>query len=198
MRAREFISESRLLLNEVMMTNKEWMKEKYVDSFIDGLDNEQVYAFEFPKGNKFEGIIQNPELVKQALGDAVSDWDLKDFAAAKIRFSVGEVDEDGNPTGQIINNVPINSIFKDEKIKGELKPNMGNISEALLGCAVAAKFASGGKPVNELQLVEMGRQIARNKGYIETSAGKDKLIFKVSITFIDLKAFFDWIIEVRM
>jgi hypothetical protein len=195
MRAREFISESRLLLNEVMMTNKEWMKEKYVDSFIDGLDNEQVYAFEFPKGNKFEGIIQNPELVKQALGDAVSDWDLKDFAAAKIRFSVGEVDEDGNPTGQIINNVPINSIFKDEKIKGELKPNMGNISEALLGCAVAAKFASGGKPVNELQLVEMGRQIARNKGYIETSAGKDKLIFKVSIPFMDKKAFYAWLNE---
>jgi hypothetical protein len=195
MRAREFITESRSLLNEVMMTNAQWMKEKYVDSFVDGLDNEQVYAFEFPKGNRFEGIIQNPDLVKQAVGDAVADWNQKDFAAAKIRFSVAEVDEDGNLTGQIIENVPINSIFKDEKIKGELKPNMGNISEALLGCAVAAKFASGGKPVTEQQLVAMGKQIARNKGYIETTAGKDKLVFKVSIPFMDKKAFYAWLNE---
>ena len=195
MRAREFLKESRLLLSEGMMTNSQWMKEKYIDSFIDGLENQQVYAFEFPKGNRFEGVIQNPELVRQAVGDAVADWDQKDFAAAKIKFSVAEVDEDGNPTGQTIENVPINSIFKDEKIKGELKPNMGNISEALLGCAVAAKFASGGKPVTEQQLVSMGKQIARNKGYIETTAGKDKLIFKVSIPFMDKKAFYAWLNE---
>jgi hypothetical protein len=72
---------------------------------------------------------------------------------------------------------------------------MGNISEALLGCAVAAKFASGGKPVTEQQLVSMGKQIARNKGYIETTAGKDKLIFKVSIPFMDKKAFYAWLNE---
>jgi hypothetical protein len=195
MRAREFLKESRSFLKEGMMTNSEWMKEKYIDSFIDGLENQQVYAFEFPKGNRFEGIIQNPELVRQAVGDAVADWDQKDFAAAKIKFSVAEVDEDGNSTGRVIENVPINSIFKDEKIKGELKPNMGNISEALLGCAVAAKFASGGKPVTEQQLVSMGKQIARNKGYIETTAGKDKLIFKVSIPFMDKKAFYAWLNE---
>lgn len=195
MRAKEFLTESRIVINEVMMTNAQWMKEKYVDSFIDGLENQQVYAFEFPKGTRFEGIIQNPRLVIQAVGDAVADWDQKEFAAAKIRFSVAEVDEDGNPTGNVIDNVPINSIFKDEKIKGELKPNMGNISEALLGCAVAAKFANGGKPVTEQQLVAMGKQIARNKGYIETSAGKDKLIFKVSIPFMDKKAFYAWLNE---
>jgi hypothetical protein len=195
MRAREFLKESRLLLSEGMMTNAQWMKEKYIDSFIDGLENQQVYAFEFPKGNRFEGVIQNPELVRQAVGDAVADWDQKDFAAAKIKFSVAEVDDDGTSTGQIIDNVPINSIFKDEKIKGELKPNMGNISEALLGCAVAAKFASGGKPVTEQQLVSIGKQIARNKGYIETTAGKDKLIFKVSIPFMDKKAFYAWLNE---
>ena len=88
MRAREFLKESRLLLSEGMMTNSQWMKEKYIDSFIDGLENQQVYAFEFPKGNRFEGVIQNPELVRQAVGDAVADWDQKDFAAAKIKFSV--------------------------------------------------------------------------------------------------------------
>lgn len=195
MRAREFLKESRSFLKEGMMDNSEWMKEKYIDNLMDGLENQQVYAFEFPKGNKFEGIIQNPNLVKQAVGDAVADWNQKDFAAAKIKFSVAEVDEDGNTTGRIIENVPINSIFKDEKVKGELKPNMGNISEALLGCAVAAKFASGGKPVTEQQLVAMGKQIARNKGYIETTAGKDKLIFKVSIPFMDKKAFYAWLNE---
>lgn len=195
MRAREFLTESRSVLTEGMMTNSEWMKEKYVDNFIDGLENEQVYAFEFPKGTRFEGIVQNPRLVQQAVGDAVMDWDQEDFAAAKIRFSVAVVDDDGNPTGQIIDNVPINSMFKDEKIKGELKPNMGNISEALLGCAVAARFANNGKPVTEKQLVEIGKQVARNKGYIETSAGKDKLIFKVTIPFMDKKAFYAWLNE---
>lgn len=191
MRAREFLSESKLIL-EGMMTPKEWDKEKYAFNLIDGLDANQPYSFEFPAGNKFTGIIQNPQQVKTAVRRAIKTG----FASAKIQVNVAEVDEETNePTGKVIEGVPLSKMFKDEKIKGELKPNMGNVSEALLGCAVAAKFANGGAAVTERQLIEMGKQLAQNKGYVETTAGKDRLVFKVSIPFLDKKIFYAWLGE---
>ena len=197
MRAREFITESRYFLIEGPMDNAEWVKPKYVENLLDGLVNQQPYTFEFPaKGDNITGIIQNPELVKQQVENAVKGWDAARFASAKIKVSIAVVDDEtGELTGEIIDNIPINRMYKDEKIKGELVPNMGNVSEALLGCAVAAKFANNGKLITERQLVDMGRQLARNKGYIETSAGKDKLIFKVTIPHLDKKAFYAWLGE---
>jgi hypothetical protein len=196
MRITDLLLESKSPLLEGEMTNAQWMKSKYVTNLLDGLDNGQPYSFEFPAGSRFTGIIQNPEQVKTAVNSAVQGWDQKKFAASKIKFSVAVIDQDtGEPTGEVVDNVPINSMFKDEKIKGELVPNMGNVSEALLGCAVAAKFASGGAQITEKQLMEMGRQLARNQGYIETAAGKDKLVFKVTIPFLDRKAFYAWLGE---
>lgn len=191
MRAREFLSESKTIL-EVMMNPSQWDKEKYAQNLLDGLDNNQPYSFEFPEGNKFTGIIQNPLEVKNAVRQAMKIG----FASAKVRVQVAVVDDETNePTGEVIDNVPLSKMFKDEKIKGELKPNMGNVSEALLGCAVAAKFANNGGTVTERQLVEMGKALAQNKGYVETSAGKDKLVFKVSIPFLDKKIFYAWLGE---
>jgi hypothetical protein len=70
---------------------------------------------------------------------------------------------------------------------------MGNVSEALLGCAVAAKFMNVGKPVSEEQAIAVGRQLVSNKGILEATAGKDKLFFKVTIPKMDNKAFKSWL-----
>ena len=188
MRSHEFLSKSNL--TEGLMTYPEWAKQKYLDSFFDGLENNQIYAFEYPKGTRFLGIVQYPEQVRRHI---VRSGSVKDAAP---RLTVEIVDDQTNqPTGEFVDNVPITSIFKDEKIKGELKPNMGNISEALLGCAVAAKFEAGGAIITERQLADMGKRLAQNKGYIETQAGKDTLVFKVSIPFMDTKAFYAWLGE---
>lgn len=191
MRAREFLSESKIL-TEGKMTPGEWSKEKYALNFLDGLENDIPYSFEFPKGNKFTGIVQDSNRIKTLVKKAMKAG----FARSGIVFNVAEINEETNEmTGNIIENVPITAMFKDEKIKGELVPNMGNVSEALLGCAVAAKFAKAGGKVTENDLVRIGRILAKNKGIVETKAGKDTLVFKVSIPFMDRKVFYSWLGE---
>ena len=182
-------------LVETMMSYPNWLKKKdgrfyYSEPFLEGILSGQPYAFLVGK-DKFNGIIQDPiNLKRQMMSALAGNIEFKD-----IIFSVEMLNDDDEPTGEIVDYVKLNQIYKDEKIKGELKPNMGNITEALLGCAVAAKFINGGKQITQKQLVEMGRQLARNKGYIETTAGKDKLMFKVTIPFLDKKAFYAWLNE---
>ena len=205
MRAREFIIESKPALLEGLMGGKDWAEKggKYLNPFIDNVDG-QVYAFNmgFRSGNKAKGVapnpgrnflgtIDNPAAVKASIKRAMKtgDW-------STILFSVKVVDDETNePTGETVDNVRLTNIYKDEKIKGELKPNMGNVSEALLGCAVAAKFVKGGGTVTEKDLVDMGRQLAQSGGTIQAKAGKDTLEFKVSIPFMDKKAFYAWLGE---
>jgi hypothetical protein len=193
MRINDLLLESKLSLLEGKMDNSEWMKPKYVQNLIIGLGEEQPYTFDYPAGQKTTGIIQNPNQVKKAMVDATNAGAVY-FKNAKIKVSIEVVDKESfEPTGEIIDNVPINLMFKDEKILGFLKPNMGNVSEALLGCAVAAKFVSGGNPVTEQQAIEIGKQLVSSEGQLEAMAGKDKLYFKVSIPKMDNKAFKAWL-----
>lgn len=206
MRAREFLYESRLFEGLMKMSgnDNDWLKEKYYGPFLEGLEAGQIYAFnvvtsEKPEGskksvkteNRFLGIIQDPATVILQMKRAIK---LKDFS--NVYFDVEEVDDQTyEPTGQVWENVVPKQIYKDEKIKGEIDPNMGNVSEAILGCAVAAKFASLGSPINESQVVNVAKQLAKNKGNIRLQAGKDVLEFKVTIPFMDNKAFYAWLNE---
>jgi hypothetical protein len=193
MRAHEFLTESRSSLLEGEMTNAQWMKPKYVDNLELGLKEKQPFTFNVAssQGNITTGIIQNPEQLMKAMRIATKN---KTLAQAKIKVSITVVDkETWKPTGEIVNNVPINMMFKDEKILRFLNPNMGNVSEALLGCAVAAKFMSNGKPVTEVEAINVGRQLIGSKGELQATAGKDKLFFKVSIPKMDNKAFKSWL-----
>lgn len=193
MRAYEFLTESRTSLLEGEMTNAQWMKPKYVDNLELGLEEKQPFTFNVAsgQGNITTGIIQNPEQLMKAMRIATKNNTL---AKAKIKVSIKVVDkETWKPTGEIVDNVPINMMFKDEKILRFLNPNMGNVSEALLGCAVAAKFMSNGKPVTEQEAINVGRQLINSKGELQATAGKDKLFFKVSIPKMDNKAFKSWL-----
>jgi hypothetical protein len=204
MRAKEFLSESKL--SEGLMSGKDWLKDggKYLKPFLEGMMDGMVYAFNvgarsankakgikaFP-GRNFLGKIADPNALKTMISRAgrSGDW-------SGIYFNVNVVGDDTNEeTGEVVENVRLGNIFKDEKIKGVLKPNMGNVSEALLGCAVAAKFIKQGGTVTEKDLADVGKQLARNKGVIQAKAGKDTLEFKVSIPFMDKKAFYAWLGE---
>jgi hypothetical protein len=199
MRAREFLSESRISLIEVMMTNTEWAKTdtknkkklKYIENLIDGLSIGQVFSFEYG-GKRFPGIIQNPEIVAKQVISAARGKD--EWKRARISFSVEMLDsETEEPTGQIIDNVPITAMFKDHRIMGELKVNMGDVSEIILGCAVATKFEKQGQPITEQDLINTAIRLAQNNGQITTSAGKDQLYFRVTVPFAARKAFFAYV-----
>jgi hypothetical protein len=206
MRAREFLKES-FLVEKLMSqggSNNDWLKDYYYLLFFEGILNNQVYSFGVSQSEKipgsrkssktltnFMGIIQNPQEVVAQMKRAIKSKDFSD-----VYFDVEEVDDETlEPTGEFWENVTPKEIYKDEKVTGELKPNMGNVSEAILGCAVAAKFTNQGGIITEAQVVSLAKQLARNRGQLNLQAGKDVLEFKVTIPFMDKKAFYAWLNE---
>jgi hypothetical protein len=202
MRAREFLKES-FLVEKLMSqggSDNDWLKDKYYILFFEGILNNQVYSFgvggSTSKKNpssptNFMGIVQNPQDVVAQMKRAIKNKDFSD-----VYFDVEEVDDETlEPNGEIWENVRPGNIFKDEKVSGVLKPNMGNVSEAILGCAVAAKFSNQGGMITEAQVVNLAKQLAKNRGQLNLQAGKDVLEFKVTIPFMDKKAFYAWLNE---
>jgi hypothetical protein len=110
-----------------------------------------------------------------------------------VSFDVNELDDEGEETGNVHAGLKLTNIHKDEKIKGELKPNLGNVSEIILGCAVAAKFEKLGQEITLDDLISMGQRLAEGKGSITAKAGKDALTFKATVPFIDRKAFYAFV-----
>ena len=197
MRAREFLKESFLVEKLMSMggSDNDWLKDKYYLLFFEGILNNQVYSFGV--GSKkttlsnFMGIIQNPQEVVTQMKRAIKNRDFSD-----VYFDVEEVDDETlEPNGEFWENVRPQNIYKDEKVTGELKPNMGNVSEAILGCAVAAKFTNQGSLITEAQVVNLAKELAKNRGQLNLQAGKDVLEFKVTIPFMDKKAFYAWLNE---
>ncbi len=202
MRAREFLKHS-LIVEGLMKqggSNNDWLKDYYYLLFSEGILNNQVYSFgvggSTSKKNpssptNFMGIVQNPQEVVAQMKRAIKNKDFSD-----VYFDVEEVDDETmEPNGEVWENVRPGNIYKDEKVTGELKPNMGNVSEAILGCAVAAKFTNQGGMITEAQVVNLAKQLAKNRGQLNLQAGKDVLEFKVTIPFMDKKAFYAWLNE---
>jgi dihydroneopterin aldolase len=172
-------------------SSNDWVKDYYWKPFIEGLPENNVYSFSIDSEN-FDGIIQNGQKVANEFLAAIAHKDPKMLQS--ITFSVQRLDDDGNPVeGEIYNNVKLNQIFKDEKIKGELKPNLGNIAELVLGCAVTTKFEKQGQPVSKDDVIGMAKRLAEGKGTVQTHSGKDNITFSASVPFIDKKAFFAYL-----
>lgn len=184
------------ILTEGMMEYPNWKKynEKtrqyyYLEPFLEGISTGQAYAFEV-NGEKFNGVIQNPKILIKHLRAAIKgeiEW-------KHISFSVKMLDDENEPTGSIVDDVHLNQIFKDEKIKGTLNPNMGNVSEIILGCAVTAKFEKMGEEVVADDVMAMGLRLAAGNGVVTAKAGKDSLAFTVkTIPFLDKKTFYVYV-----
>jgi hypothetical protein len=199
MKITELLTES--VLVESLMQYKEYLYDYYGPSFIEGVANNMTYAFNIGKvsgkknpssGTNFLGKIQNGEQVSRLISRATRSQDPI-FALKSISFSVQEVNDDGEPTGSLHANMKLTNIHKDEKIKGALKPNLGNVSEIILGCAVASKFEKAGQEITVDDLIHIGQRLAENKGLLSAKAGKDTLTFKATVPFTDRKAFYSFV-----
>jgi hypothetical protein len=191
MRAREFLLGTPNILAEGLMKtgggDNDWFKEKYWMSFLEGIAGGQVYSFKI-NGENINGVI---ELDNTLIDDIRYAIEAEDSAKLKrIAFPVNEVDDDDEPTGETYKGVKLRQIFKDEKIKGELKPNLGNIAELVLGCAVTAKFEAQGQLISEENVISIAGRLAAGKGSMTASSGKDTITFSASVPFIDRKVFF--------
>jgi hypothetical protein len=173
------------------MQYKEYLYDYYGPNFIEGVANNTTYAFA-KNGTNFVGKIQDGENVSRLISRATRS--INSINALKaITFTVDEVDDDGEPTGSVYANIKLTNIHKDEKIKGALKPNLGNVSEIILGCAVAAKFEKLGQEISTEDLISVGQRLAEGKGQLNARAGKDGLSFRATVPFTDRKAFYAFV-----
>ena len=197
MRAREFlIKTSNTMLAEGLMKtgggDNDFFKEKYWIPFLEGIEGGQIYSFNI-NGENVHGIIEVDSALVDNIRNAI---EIEDSATLKkIVFSVNEVDDDEEPTGETFKGVRLSQIFKDEKIKGELKPNLGNIAELVLGCAVTAKFEAQGQLISEKNVADVGNRLALGKGMMTATSGNDTITFSASVPFIDKKVFFAYVTD---
>lgn len=194
MRATDINTHFSFLAEGLMAVAKDWIQEKYYEPFIENIAESQPYSFSV-NGQNFSGIIQNgPEVAKEIKYALEYYRKKKDLDLLKsIRFDVAVTDDDGEETDEFVDDVRLSQIFKDEKIKGELKINLGNIAEMALGCAVTAKFEHQGAQIDETHLKDVGRRLADGRGMLNTNSGKDAIEFVASVPFADRKGFYSYL-----
>ena len=149
---------------------------KYRDVIINGIENDVTFNWVVGTGkNKEEvsGVVQNKEAARLLRNNE---------DPGKVPVTV-KLDN-----GEIVD-LRISNMIKDEASKGSLQVNMGNIAEAVLGCAMTAKFAKDGGDITAQDIIRIGRELASNEMYQTVTPSKDKLEFKITISRTDTKAF---------
>jgi hypothetical protein len=182
------------MLIEGLMSDKEWAKEKYWTLFVDNLRSGQtLFNFKTKEPELVPAMILDSEAVANEIekiySSKYSEKTRKELVR-KYEFKAVEVDDEEKPIPGKEFPVRVTQIYKDERITGVLKPNMGDIAEAVLGCAVTAKFEKLGAEITIDDAIAVGRRVADANGELVGATGKDQLYFKVSIPFISKKAFY--------
>jgi hypothetical protein len=152
---------------------------KYRNVLIQGIENGVEFNWVIDK-EETSGVVQN---VDQVLAELPSSKD-----PGKIKVQVKTAD------GEIVN-VNMSAMIKDEVSKGALQINMGNIAEAVLGCAMTAKFAKDGGNISAADILKVGREIATTGVYQTVTPSKDTLEFKITISRTDTKAFSAYVLD---
>lgn len=152
---------------------------KYRNVLIQGIENGVEFNWVINK-EETSGVVQN---VDEVLAELPSSKD-----PGKIKVQVKTAD------GEIVN-VKLSAMIKDEVSKGALQINMGNIAEAVLGCAMTAKFAKDGGNISAADILKVGREIATNGVYQTVTPSKDTLEFKITISRTDTKAFNAYVLD---
>jgi hypothetical protein len=190
MRFNELFKNPAQPLNEGLMKWTEWRKDKYLDPFTDTIMSGEDQNITFmDNGAEVDGVIdgsaENAETARQFKTLLLQN--AKPALLSQLRFDVTALDEDDNPTGKV--QIKLQDILKDDKITGELKVNLGNIAELVLGCAVTAKYEKQKADIEYEDVISVAVRLAQGSGTVNSVAGKDSISFSASVPSADRKAF---------
>ena len=208
----EILKSSSILLEAAMSPN-EWLKVdqhskefKYALPFIEKLDSgEDFPVTALVDKNPTLGFIvvndQSAKFVSRLLKTALDSGDASIIKSASpaLAFQPAEEDSEGNlqPSGDETT-VRLVDIVKDEYITGSVRVNLGNIAEIALGCAVTAKYKllkedGTADEVTPEMIIQVGQDLADGDGRVEGQAGKDNLVFELTVPSGDKTAFFAYV-----
>ena len=166
---------------------------KYIDACVRSISSGKVFQYVDPKTKEEKaGVVDNIYVNDKEI--TAQGW--RAYAVANypdfVKTSEFEIDGERVKTGNLL---------KNEAVKGSLVPNKGDIAEAVLGSAIAAKFAAGGKKVtindvvNVLKKVVASGKAVGETNYAEAGIVEDNYIFTLTLNSASLKPLKMWIDE---
>lgn len=95
--------------------------------------------------------------------------------------------------------VPLNRLKKNEAVKGSLVPNLGDIAEAVLGAAISAKFALGGRNITTNDVIRVLKDVVAagvaegETDYQTVGVIEDNFKFTLTLNSASMKPLKIWI-----
>jgi hypothetical protein len=150
-----------------IMSGKAWLSSgdreagsgatKYVNATADSIRKAKdfVYAEVGAKGQAKDAPEKAGKVDKITVNDkemSTDDWETYALANYPDFIKTTKFFIDGDE-------VPLNRLKKNEAVKGSLVPNLGDIAEAVLGSALSAKFAVGGRSISKNDVIRILKDV---------------------------------------
>jgi len=118
---------------------------KYVNATAKSINDKRTFEYKSGKEIKY-GIVS--KIIVDGNEMSTKDWLSYALDNYPAWCKSTEFQIDGE-------NVKVTDLYKSEAVKGSLVPNKGDIAEAVLGSAITAKFAQGGRDIKEADVVRI-------------------------------------------
>ena len=166
---------------------------KYIDACVRSISSGKVFQYQDPKTKEEKAGVVDTIYVNDKEVTA-QGWRTYAVANYPDFVKTSEFEIDGE-------RVKCGNLLKNEAVKGSLVPNKGDIAEAVLGSAIAAKFAAGGKTVTTNDVVNVLKKVVASgkavgeTNYAEAGIVEDDYIFTLTLNNASLKPLKMWIDE---
>ena len=191
------LTESQLLNEASKMAPGAWKATgettpiKYVQATAKSINDKRTFEYKSGKETKY-GIIGKVLVNDQEM--SAKDW---------LAYALNNYPEWCKATQFEIDGeqVKATDLFKTEAVKGSLVPNKGDIAEAILGSAITAKFAAGGRDIKAADVVRILKgvvaqgEVDGKTDYQTAEVEDDDYKFKLTLNSSSMKPLKLWIEE---
>lgn len=166
---------------------------KYIDACVRSISSGKTFQYKDPKTKEEKAGVVDTIYVNDKEVTA-QGWRTYAVANYPDFVKTSEFEIDGE-------RVKCGNLLKNEAVKGSLVPNKGDIAEAVLGSAIAAKFAAGGKTVTTNDVVNVLKKVVASgkavgeTNYAEAGIVEDDYVFTLTLNNSSLKPLKMWIDE---
>ena len=191
------LTESQLLNEASKMAAAAWKATgettpiKYVQATAKSINDKRTFEYKSGKETKY-GIIGKILVNDQEM--SAKDW---------LAYALNNYPEWCKATQFEIDGeqVKATDLYKTEAVKGSLVPNKGDIAEAILGSAITAKFAAGGRTIKPADVVRILKgvvaqgEVDGKTDYQTAEVEDDDYKFKLTLNSSSMKPLKLWIEE---
>ena len=191
------LTESQLLNEASKMAAGAWKATgettpiKYVQATAKSINDKRTFEYKSGKETKY-GVVG-----KILVND--KEMSAKDWLAYALNnypewCKATQFEIDGE-------NIKATDLYKTEAVKGSLVPNKGDIAEAILGSAITAKFAAGGRDIKAADVVRILKgvvaqgEVDGKTDYQTAEVEDDDYKFKLTLNSSSMKPLKLWIEE---